>query len=74
MDPLQSMGKMILVLGLFLIIIGGLMVGAGKFMGLGRLPGDIYIQKGNFSFYFPAASMIILSLVLTFLANILFRK
>ncbi|MBM7855118.1 hypothetical protein JOC37_001503 [Desulfohalotomaculum tongense] len=74
MDPLQSMGKMVLVLGLFLIIIGGLMMGAGKFLNFGRLPGDIYVQKGNFTFYFPVVSMILLSLLLTFLANIFFRR
>ncbi|MTI79758.1 MAG: DUF2905 domain-containing protein [Firmicutes bacterium] len=74
MDSLQYMGKIILSLGLLLVVIGGLVMGAGKIFGLGKLPGDIFFQKGNFTFYFPIVSMIILSLVLTLLANILFRR
>jgi len=71
---MQTMGKLVLVIGLFLLVVGGLMMGAGKFFNFGRLPGDIYIQKGNFTFFFPLASMIILSVLLTFLANILFKR
>lgn len=74
MEPMQSMGKMVLLIGLLMVVIGGLMMGAGKLFNFGRLPGDIYIQKGNFAFFFPLASMIILSLVLTFLANLLFKR
>lgn len=74
MDPVQSMGKMVLIMGLFLVVIGGLMLGIGKIFNLGRLPGDIYIQKGNFTFFFPVVSMLILSLVLTFLANIFLKR
>lgn len=46
---------------------------AGKVPWLGRLPGDIHIEKGNFSFYFPLATCLILSVLLTLLFN-LFRK
>lgn len=74
MEPMQSMGKMVLLIGLLMVVVGGLMMGAGKLFNFGRLPGDIYIQKGNFTFFFPLASMIILSVVLTFLANLLFRR
>ncbi|HAG07901.1 MAG TPA: DUF2905 domain-containing protein, partial [Peptococcaceae bacterium] len=44
------------------------------FPGIGRLPGDIVIRKGNFTFYFPLVTSIILSIVLTLLLNVLFRR
>lgn len=71
---MQAMGKMILIIGLLMVVVGALMLGAGKLFNFGRLPGDIYIQKGNFTFFFPVASMIFISLVLTLLANLLFRR
>lgn len=67
-------------LGRFLIIFGAIAVVAGLFMVsgariplVGRLPGDIIIKKGNFTFYFPLATSIVLSLVLTLLIK-LFRR
>lgn len=74
MDSLYAVGKMIAGLGMLLIIGGGLLMLVGKFTGLGRLPGDVMIQKGNFTFYFPIVTMIILSLVLTLILNLLFRR
>ena len=74
MDPIQSMGKIILVLGVLLVVVGGLMLGVGKIFNFGRLPGDIFFQKGNFTFYFPVVSMILLSLLLTLLANLFLRR
>ncbi|MCG8400117.1 MAG: DUF2905 domain-containing protein [Firmicutes bacterium] len=74
MDSLYAVGKMIAGLGMLLIIGGGLLMLVGKFTGLGRLPGDVLIQKGNFTFYFPIVTMIILSLVLTLILNLLFRR
>lgn len=69
-----SLGKLILMGGLVLVCLGLLIMAAGKLLNLGRLPGDIFIQKGNFSFYFPLVSSIILSIVLTILLNIIFRR
>ncbi len=46
----------------------------GKIPGLGRLPGDIYIRKGNFMFYFPLATSLVLSLVLTLAFSLFGRK
>lgn len=69
-----SMGKMILLGGLALACLGLLMMAAGKLFNMGRLPGDIFFQRGNFSFYFPLASSIILSIVLTVILNIIFRR
>jgi hypothetical protein len=63
--------------GRLLIVIGLLLAGVGVLVSLGvpigRLPGDITIRRGNFSFYFPLASSIIASIVLTVIM-MLFRK
>jgi predicted MFS family arabinose efflux permease len=58
------MGKTLVIVGL--IIAGfGLLVMVG--VPIGRLPGDFYVKRGNFSFYFPLASSIIVSIILTLL-------
>ena len=56
------MGKVLVLLGVAIAGIGLLMM-----LGLpiGRLPGDIYVRRGNFSFYFPLATSIVLSIILT---------
>lgn len=74
MNSLAGLGKVILMVGLFMMITGGLLMVMGKIPGLGRLPGDIFVQRGNFSFYFPVVTMIIVSVVLTVLLNLLFRR
>ena len=70
-------------LGRLLIIAGGLLLAAGVLLVLlvllgqipffGRLPGDFAIERERFSFFFPLASMLILSLILTILINIILR-
>ncbi len=72
--PFISLGKAVLLGGLFLVALGILMMAAGKIFNLGRLPGDIFFQRGNFTFYFPLVSSIILSIVLTIILNIVFRR
>jgi len=69
-------GKMILAAGFLLIIVGGITVALSKIkmFGLGRLPGDIFIQRGNFSFYFPLVTCILLSVLLTVFLNFLFKR
>jgi len=74
MNSLADLGKFIFIAGVFLMITGGLLILAGKIPGLGRLPGDILVQRGNFTFYFPVVTMVIVSIVLTLLVNILFKK
>lgn len=64
---------MFLFIGIIMLALGGIMLAGGRLFGLGRLPGDIFIQKGNFSFYFPVMTGIILSILLTIILNI-FRR
>ena len=67
-------------LGKFLVIVGLVIAGVGLLLWtgfdkgwFGRLPGDIRVEKGNFRFYFPLTTMIILSIVISILIRI-FRK
>ncbi|SNZ08422.1 Protein of unknown function [Persephonella hydrogeniphila] len=63
---MESIGKTLIILGLFIVLMGVLLVFFEKLpFGLGRLPGDIYIKRDNFVFYFPLATSIIISIVLS---------
>lgn len=66
-DGIQQVGKLILVVGVVCIVIGAVLVFYGRIPWLGRLPGDIYIRKKNFTFYFPLATSILVSILLTLL-------
>ncbi len=70
---MPTTGKMLIVVGAILIIVGLGFVLADKIPYLGRLPGDIYVKKERFSFYFPITTSIIISIILTLLFTI-FRK
>lgn len=59
------MGRMLMWAGALLFVAGLLFHFGGRFLSLGRLPGDLVYQKGNFTFYFPLATSILLSIVLT---------
>jgi len=65
MPELNIMGKLLIVAGIILFLLGVAFLWGSKIPFLGRLPGDIYIRRGNFSFYFPLSSCIIASLILT---------
>ncbi len=60
----QDFGKLIFILGIVLMLVGALLWKTGGLGGLGRLPGDLMIQKGNSSFYFPIVTCVLISLVL----------
>lgn len=71
---MQEIGRTIINLGIILIFVGGIFWLLGKLPFVGKLPGDIYIKKDNFSFYAPIGTMLLLSflisLVLTLIANL----
>jgi hypothetical protein len=66
-DGIPHIGKLLIGLGIVMIAIGVLLLAAGKIPFIGKLPGDFMVQKKNFTFYFPLATSILLSLLLTFL-------
>ncbi len=66
-------GKLLIILGIVLVIIGLLLTFTGKIPFFGKLPGDIRIERENFSFYFPLGTCLLLSLLLS-LIFWLFRR
>jgi hypothetical protein len=62
---MAGLGKTLIYLGLILVAIGVILSLAPKLPWLGRLPGDISIERENFSFYFPLASGILISVVIS---------
>jgi hypothetical protein len=70
----QQTGKYILIVGVIIVVAGILIYFFHDyFKWIGKLPGDIRVERENFKFYFPLATMIILSVVLTILINIFKR-
>lgn len=71
---LYTIARFFLVTGvIFLLIGGGLYLAARIGLPLGKLPGDIFIRRGNFTFAFPVVTMILVSIILTVVVNILIR-
>jgi hypothetical protein len=64
-------GLVMVLLGLALLVAGNL---SGKVPWLGRLPGDIYIQRGSWTFYFPLATCLLVSILLTLLFSLFGRR
>ena len=73
MSPLPEFGKILLILGILFVVIGLFLMLGPKIPFLGKLPGDFMIRRGNFTLYFPLATSILLSVVLT-LIFFIFRK
>ncbi len=61
------MGRLLIIIGIVCAAVGALFLLSGKVPWLGRLPGDIIIQKKNFTFYFPLATSILVSIIFTLL-------
>ncbi len=71
---MADLARSLIFLGLALFIIGLLLFAVGKIPGVGRLPGDIYIRKENFSFFFPLTTSILISLLLSLILFFLNKK
>ncbi|MFC1693821.1 DUF2905 domain-containing protein [Candidatus Latescibacterota bacterium] len=74
MDPRFHIGRMLVILGVLLVGVGIVIMYINRIPLLGRLPGDITIRGKNWSFYFPIVTCIIISLILTFIINLFFRR
>ena len=74
MQEFGSFAKLLIMFGIILAAVGGVLLFIGKVPYIGRLPGDIYIQRKNFTFYFPLATSILLSIVLTLLLSFFSRR
>ena len=70
---MPEIGRALLVAGGMLVALGLLLTLGGRLPGAGRLPGDVVYRKGQFTFYFPVVTCILLSVVATLLLRI-FRR
>lgn len=70
----EGFAKLLILFGIVLAVLGGLLLVVGKIPFIGRLPGDFYIQRGNFAFYFPLATSILISILLTLLFSLFTRR
>jgi hypothetical protein len=71
---LNDIGKLMMLFGAIVVVLGGVFILAGKIPWLGRLPGDIYIQRPNFTFFFPLTTSILLSVLLSLLLSLFSRR
>jgi Protein of unknown function (DUF2905) len=60
----RELGRLLIVLGGVMLLAGIVLMAAGR-LGVGRLPGDLIYKRGNFTFYFPLMTSILLSIVLS---------
>jgi hypothetical protein len=74
----RDLGKILLGFGALMVLLGLILIAAGNLSGkvpwLGRLPGDIHIERGSWSFYFPLATCLVISIVLTLLFSLFGRR
>ncbi len=75
MQGFEGIGKMLILMGFFVVLVGLIMTVAPRLNipFLGRLPGDIRIEREGFSFYFPIVTCIVLSVLLTIALNVVGR-
>jgi hypothetical protein len=70
---MNDLGRLLVVMGVILVLVGAVFLLAPKLPWLGKLPGDLSYQRGNFSLYFPLGTCIVISIILT-LIMYLFRR
>jgi hypothetical protein len=71
MPEFQQIGKLLIIAGIFILILGIIFLLGDKIPFIGRLPGDIIIKKKNFTFYFPLVTSIILGLIISLILFLL---
>lgn len=70
---LTDLGRLLILIGGGILLLGIVLMLAARIPGLGRLPGDIFIQRENFSLYMPLGTLIVVSVVLTVIFNLIGR-
>ena len=71
---MSDVGRALVIVGVVIAVAGIVLMLAGRVPWIGRLPGDIYIRRGNWSFYVPLATSLLLSVVLTLLFWLIGRR
>ncbi len=71
---MPEIGKLLIIVGGFIVVVGLFLALGLRIPYLGKLPGDISVDRGNVHFYFPIVTGLLLSLVLTLVLNVFFRR
>ena len=75
---MTDLGKILMGFGVVMLLLGGILLLAGSLSGkvpwLGRLPGDIYIQRGGWSIYIPLGTSLLISIILTLILAVFGRR
>ena len=71
---MADFGKLFIFIGLLLVVIGIVFIVGNKIPFIGKLPGDIAIERNNFNFYFPITTCIIISIILSLIYWLLGKK
>ena len=71
---MSELGRALIVLGVVIAVVGLVLVFFGRVPWIGRLPGDIHVQRGNWTFYFPLGTSILLSVILTLVLWLIGRR
>jgi hypothetical protein len=71
---MSELGRALIVLGVVVVAVGALLVFFGRVPWVGRLPGDIHVQRGNWTFYVPLGTSILLSVILTLVLWLIGRR
>ncbi len=74
MSPLTALGKMLLLVGIILVLMGLAFLFADKIPGIGKLPGDIMYEGKRVRFYFPITTCIVISLIITLILWLIGRR
>jgi len=70
----MEIGKFLIVVGVVIALVGVGVLVVGRLPWIGRLPGDVFIRRGNFTFYFPLATSLLLSAILTVIFYLIGRR
>jgi len=71
---MPDLGRMLVVLGIAVVVVGLVLMVAPSIPWLGKLPGDVLIRRERFTFYFPVVTCLVVSVVLTVIMNLFFRN
>ncbi|HEV8142642.1 MAG TPA: DUF2905 domain-containing protein [Methylomirabilota bacterium] len=69
-----DLGRLLVVFGVLIVLVGLVLMLVGRVSWLGRLPGDIVVQRGNWTLYFPLATSILISVVLSLVLYLIGRR
>ena len=73
MESIEHLGKLLLVVGGAIVLVGAILLVVSRIPGFGRLPGDLVIERPGFTWIAPIATMLVVSIILTILLNVLLR-